>query len=366
LGWVFFGGIMGDISSLRELKVEINRACPLNCLHCSSDGAAGAPEQLDFETLSRLLREFANMGGEDVCISGGEPLLYPDLAEVIKDCRKLNVRASLYTSGVMFDNGLIKVISDEMINLLVANDVKVIFSIHGALERTHEALTRTRGSFDVTISAMEKALKANLVVETHIVPTALNFGELGSTIRLVSSLGIHKVSLLRFVPQGRGRLNSALLQLNEDQMRQLGQKIAELRQALPMTTIRTGAPYNILCPQKPAKCEAGISVLTVRPSGDIAPCDAFKRFVVLDDYDNIARKSLSEVWQKSLFINSIRSIKKLGSDSSCTACPIHDRCNSGCLAQKAISCGSLSNGRDPGCPLQRAYTKDAKQEAILV
>lgn len=357
---------MGDVSSLRELKVEINRACPLNCLHCSSDGAASAPEQLAHETFSRLLKEFADMGGEDVCISGGEPLLYPDLADVIKDCRKFGIRASFYTSGVMFHNGSIKTISDEIIELLVANNIKVIFSIHGARARIHEALTRTKGSFNATVSAVEKVLKANLSVETHIVPTALNFEDLGSTIRLISSLGIHKVSLLRFVPQGRGRLNSDLLQLSEDQMGQLGQKIMDLRQELPMINIRTGAPYNILCPQTPAKCEAGISVLTVRPDGDIAPCDAFKRFIVLDDYDNITRQSLSDVWHKSLFINSIRSIRKAGVDSSCAACPIHDKCNSGCLAQKAISCGSLSNGRDPGCPLQQAYIKDAKQEAILV
>ena len=352
--------------NIRELKIEVNRNCPLKCLHCSSNGMPNAPEELPPEKVRELIREFAYLGGEQLCISGGEPLCYEGLPTIIDACRRNNIETAIYTTGISYNGRSLQPISDRMVALLSESGVKFIFSLHGARAKTHDTLTQVQGSFNTTMIAMEQAINTGALVEVHVVPTAINFKEIADTTKLLASMNIHKVSWLRFVPQGRGQLNRDALQLSREQLRQLAKKKIELQQMYQMITIRTGSPFNILCPQFAVPCEAGLSVLTIRPDGCIAPCDAFKQFRTKDSFGNVLFHSLSEVWEKSYLLNQVRKIHESRLTSSCASCPLYAQCNSGCLAQKAIAAGRVTDGKDPECLLNGVEMRCGGVEAISV
>jgi radical SAM protein with 4Fe4S-binding SPASM domain len=351
---------------LRELKIEVNKTCPLYCLHCSSNGGPRATDCLEPGKVSRLIREFADLGGERLCISGGEPLCYEGLTAVIDSCRGANIEVSLYTTGIIRNGGPPKQIPRRLADFLAESDVRVIFSIHGAYAKTHDMLTQVEGSFDNTTTAIEETIAAGARVEVHVVPTAINFSELLDIAELVDSFGVKKMSWLRFVRQGRGLANKRLLQLSERQLTQLAQVKLQLEQRCPDVAIRTGAPFNILCPEAPATCEAGVSVLTIGPDGTASPCDAFKQFRAPSSFGNVLSSSLVEVWRGSEFLHSIRALHESRSESSCASCHLYTRCNSGCLAQKAIASGNLADDRDPDCPLNRAKAVRGEVKAIAV
>lgn len=351
---------------LRELKIEVNKTCPLYCLHCSSNGRPNAPDCLGPNKVSELIREFIHLGGEKLCISGGEPLCYEGLAAVINSCKETNIDVSLYTTGIVRNGGSPKHISERTADFLAENGIRIIFSLHGAYAKTHDMLTQVQGSFDNTTMAIEKTIAAGAPVEVHVVPTAINFRELTDIAKLVDSFNIKKMSWLRFVPQGRGFLNKHLLQLSKEQLTQLAQEKVQLQQGCPNVAIRTGAPFNILCPQAPAMCEAGVSVLTIGPDGTVSPCDAFKQFRFSGRFGDVLHYSLTEVWHKSDFLNSVRALYESRLESSCASCHLYPKCNSGCLAQKAIASGSLANGRDPDCPLNGAKVVRDEVKAITV
>lgn len=345
---------------LKELKIEINRKCPLHCLHCSSNGSPNAIEQIKSRRISELIREFADLGGEKLCISGGEPLCHPELSKILGVCQREGFRPVIYTSGIMSNEGSPRPISDAAINSFTSSGVKCIFSLHGASAETHDRVTEVEGSFDATMTAIEKTMDSGLEVEIHVVPMSINFHELNYISELLSEIQVHKVSWLRFVPQGRGFINRSMLQLNQKQLYSLAKKKAELQIAFPSVQIRTGAPFNILCHQFPIECDAGDSVMTIRPDGNIAPCDAFKRFSVNDEFGNILDYTLSEVWHKSSFLNAIRSLHEHNFNSTCTSCSQYLRCNSGCIAQKAIAASKITDGIDPDCLLlDREVIRDA-------
>jgi radical SAM protein with 4Fe4S-binding SPASM domain len=351
---------------LRELKIEVNKTCPLYCLHCSSNGRPSATSCLDPGKVAELIREFVHLGGEKLCISGGEPLYYEGLWAVINSCKGTGIDISLYTTGISRNGGPPKHMSERTADFLADSHVRTIFSVHGAYAKTHDMLTRVEGSFDNTAMAIEKTIAAGASVEVHVVPTAINFGELLDIAKLVDSFGVKKMSWLRFVPQGRGLANKRLLQLSEKQLRQLAQEKLQLEQGCPNVAIRTGAPFNILCPQAPTTCEAGVSVLTIGPDGIISPCDAFKQFRFPGSFGDVLHYSLTEVWRKSDFLNSVRALYESRLESSCASCHLYPKCNSGCLAQKAIASGSLADGRDPDCPLNGAKVVRDEVKAITV
>jgi radical SAM protein with 4Fe4S-binding SPASM domain len=327
---------------------------------------SGAPERLDPSILTRLVKEFACIGGEKVCLSGGEPLCYKELQNVIKLCQKENLNISLYTTGITRINGSLQPIDEKTAEFLAKNNVKTIFSLHGAQPSTNDKLTRIPGSFLNTLKTIKRTKNAGVQVELHVVPTALNYNELKDIAKIANSFGIKKISWLRFVPQGRGGLNKNLLQLDNIQIQKLTEIKEEIEQLYPSLIVRTGAPFNILCPEEPASCDAGISILTIRPDGYISPCDAFKRFVKSDRYDNILKNSLSEIWKDSYILNLIRALHNLESTSSCTSCSLYSTCHSGCLAQKAIAAGTLVNGKDPGCPLNNVEVVRGEVEAVTI
>lgn len=357
---------MRNSYQLKELKIEVNRNCPLYCLHCSSNGMPNAPEYLSLEQVCQLIEEFAYLGGEQLCISGGEPLSYEKLPAVIDICRRTNVATAIYTTGISSNGGSPKPISKKTAALLAENGVRIIFSIHGAYAKTHDMLTQVQGSFDSTMTAIEKTIDAGALVEVHVVPTTINFRELTDIARLADSFNIKKISWLRFVPQGRGFLNKPVLQLSKEQLRELDKTKVHIQKICPTITIRTGAPFNILCPKVPASCEAGLSVLTIRPDGWAMPCDAFKQFRTKDNFGNVSIHSLSEVWDKSGLLNEVRRVHEARLTSSCTSCSLYAQCNSGCLAQKAIAAGRLTDGRDPECLLNGVEMRCGAVEASSV
>ncbi len=357
---------MRNSYQIKELKIEVNRNCPLKCLHCSSNGMPRAPQKLEPDKVSDLIREFAYLGGEKLCISGGEPLCYEGLPIIIDACRRTNVETAIYTTGISSNGGPLQPISDRLLALLAESGIKIIFSLHGARAKTHDALTQVEGSFNTTMIAMNESINAGASVEVHVVPTAINFREIADITKLLASMNIKKVSWLRFVPQGRGQLNQGILQLSKEQLRQLANTKIELQQKYQTIEIRTGAPFNILCPQLATPCEAGLSVLTIRPDGCTAPCDAFKQFRMKDHFGNILYHSLSEVWEKSYLLNEVRKIHECRLTSSCASCPLYARCSSGCLAQKAIAAGKLTDGRDPKCLLNGVEMRCGEVETISV
>lgn len=357
---------MRNSYQIKELKVEVNRNCPLKCLHCSSNGMPHAPEELPLKKVSELIKEFAYLGGEKLCISGGEPLCYGELPAIIDVCRKANIETSIYTTGISSNGNSLEAISDRMTAFLTECNIRVVFSLHGAYAKTHDALTQVKGSFKATMTAIERAMKAGLAVEVHFVPTAMNFEEIDDITKVLAYMNIRKVSWLRFVPQGRGEVNRERLQLSREQLKQLAKKKIELQQQFPSIQIRTGAPFNILCPEVATPCEAGLSVLTVKPNGQAVPCDAFKQFRTKDNFGNVLAHSLSEVWQKSYLLNEVRGIHEARLASSCASCSFYAQCSSGCLAQKAIAAGRLTDGKDPDCLLNGVEMRSGEVEAIPI
>lgn len=351
---------------LRELKIEVTRECPLKCLHCSSNGAPLAPERLDPRRVAELIREFADLGGNVLAISGGEPLVYNGLPILLKVCQSLGIRPDIYTSGICSNRFAINPIADYTLSLLAEIRANIIFSLHGASAETHDILTQVPGSFNSSIEAMEKAVAAGIPAEVHVVPTAINFGELAQMVMLVSNMGIRRLSWLRFVPQGRGQVNRDVLQLTREQLRQLSHIKIKLQQVFPDVEIRTGSPFNILCTEAPTLCVAGISELTIRPDGCAVPCDAFKQFRVHDRFCNVLEHSLLEVWQKSEFLNEVRCLQESKCNSPCASCPYYSLCNSGCMAQTAIATGRLVNERDPACLVGYPEVERADVEAVTI
>lgn len=335
---------------LNELKIEVTYTCPLDCLHCSSDASYSNSLRISKEKCLEIISSAVKMGVEKIAFSGGEPLIWTGIEECVGTALNRKLDVSIYTSGNIND------FSSKLRLINKYGKPRFIFSIFGASKATHESITMIEGSFESTLTAIAHSVNMGHQSELHFVPFAHTFSELPDIVNLALQTNIEKISILRFVPQGRGALMENYL-MNRGQNLRMKQMILDIRKS--GFSIRTGSPFNFLLLNNQPKCCAGIDRIIIAPDLNIYPCDAFKQIEAEElvgtlDFSSLANYSLSECWENSLYLNAIRRYLTTEFEEPCLSCSVLEYCLSGCLAQKVIANGSLKKSPDPGCILGKA------------
>ncbi|MFH1648460.1 MAG: radical SAM protein [Patescibacteria group bacterium] len=334
---------------LKECKIELTYKCPLACIHCSSDATPENITEISKEKCLRIIQEAVDLGTNKISFSGGEPLQWDGIEEVIASASTKGMTVIIYSSGnIPYQN-------EKMGKLVSCGASRIVFSIFGNSALSHERITRRRGSFNNTIAAVEAAKEVGLNTEFHFVPLSINYKELPKVFNLATTLGVKTVSILRFVAHGRGHL---IKRYSLDRLQNL-----ELRKIIETARnngliVRTGSPFNFLLLNDQPECTSGIDRIIIRPDLRIYPCDAFKQVKAEElvgtlDFSTLDQWSLKECWERSPFLEVIRKYLITDFEEPCVNCNKLELCLSGCLAQKVLKSKDLRKQPDPMCIMNR-------------
>ncbi|WP_038057125.1 12,18-didecarboxysiroheme deacetylase [Thermodesulfobacterium hydrogeniphilum] len=176
---------------------NVTKACNLRCIHCYAKADPNpAPDELTTEEGFRLLEDLAQFGCPVVLFSGGEPLVRPDILDLIKKATSLGMRAVLSTNGVLIDENLAK----ELKKLGLSY---VGISLDGGRE-VHDRFRGVKGAFDKVISAIEACKKESLKVGLRFTINKLNAQEIPKIFDLVEEMEIPRICFYHLVYAGRG------------------------------------------------------------------------------------------------------------------------------------------------------------------
>ena len=340
--------------ALKELKIELTYQCSLACIHCSSNATPENVNKIEQTKCLEIIKEASSLGVEEIVFSGGEPLLCEYISEAISYSKKLGMNVGIYTTGN------VNKYEEIILECKKRGLKKAVFSIFGYDSKNHELITRFSNSFDKTINAIKYSLSIGIDTEIHFVAMSINYFQLKDLASLVKNIGVRKMSILRFVPQGRGSYVSDYI-LDRFQHIELKKSIEELRN--DGLEIRTGSPYNFLLLNNKPECKAAMDRLIVTPDLRIHPCDAFKQIkakeiVGTDNFSRLEKYSLEECWNNSPYLNKIRNINNGEIGNPCCLCESLSKCNSGCMAQKYIEFNQLSDRPDPSCFYNKQLIKE--------
>lgn len=127
------------------LDVELTERCDSDCIHCYINLPAGDPRararELPAGDWMRIFREAAELGALTIRVTGGEPLLREDFAELYLYARRLGLKVLLFTNA--------RRITPELADLLarVPPLERIEVTVYGMHEETYEAVTRVPGSY---------------------------------------------------------------------------------------------------------------------------------------------------------------------------------------------------------------------------
>jgi radical SAM protein with 4Fe4S-binding SPASM domain len=336
---------MNSIYHPAEIKIEVTYRCPLACVHCSSNAYNDNPIQMSYEKCKDIVNQSKELGVSEISFSGGEPLIWEYIDDIISLTHEHGIYVSVYTSGNIPN------IVERFSKLKSEGLDRAVFSVYSFNAQNHERITRIYGSFDKTISSIQECIKVGISTEIHFVAVSQTFRELYQVALLCKKIGVSKISVLRFVPQGRGTLYSQGI-LSKRENLELIKIIKDLRN--DGYDIRTGSPFNVLMLNKNPECYAAKNRMIISPDLRIYPCDAFKKIYAEDivgtlDSSILDNNTLEECWNNSYYLNKIREELEQPAGEPCSKCLYFDSCKSGCLAQKFICYKKLSNVQDPAC-----------------
>lgn len=182
-----------------RLWVEVQGNCNERCQHCyASSGPFNLPS-LSRETVTEVVRDAATLGFNRIQFTGGDPLLWESLPELVNFTRDKGIDPEIYTNGLALSAALF----DE---LKLANP-HFSFSFYSYDSASHDRITGVEGSWEQTLEAILRVKKSGLSLRVAVVEMAENGGHLPETVQFLTDRGIgsEKISTAPVRSVGRGR-----------------------------------------------------------------------------------------------------------------------------------------------------------------
>ena len=162
--------------SLRYLELQITDRCNLRCRHCYI--GEGSVHELSAAQVNKVLREFEEMQGLRVIITGGEPLLHREFQTINEMLPDFFLRKVLFSNGLLIDKALLKG--------LHVNELQI--SIDGR-EEAHDSL-RGKGSFRKAMEAIHLCLDVGFDISVSTMVHAKNLNDFDEMERLFRAMGV--------------------------------------------------------------------------------------------------------------------------------------------------------------------------------
>jgi heme d1 biosynthesis radical SAM protein NirJ len=176
------------------------RRCNLTCKHCYSISAdkdfAG---ELATDEVFAVMDDLKRFGVPGLILSGGEPLLRPDLFDIAARSKALGFFTALSTNGTLIDAAMTR-------RVATADFDYVGISLDG-LEEVHDRFRRKQGAFAASLAAIRLCRDAGLKTGVRFTLTQDNFADLPGLLRLVEDEGIHRFYFSHLNYAGRGNKN---------------------------------------------------------------------------------------------------------------------------------------------------------------
>lgn len=301
--WMPLGDFCREHVIPAELHLDLTAACTERCVHCYLPDYP--VKHIPFALAEKALREFREMQGLTVHLTGGECMLHPDFERVCRLCRDLNLNFVILSNLTACDEKRIDFLAEvqpQFINV----------SLYSMDEREHDSITQLLGSWRRTMDAILACERAGVPIRLAAPLLKENRKAFGALAAFAREHNMHLIPSIDIVPQSDhdcSNLDHAC-------------SAAELRETLAANPDIFDRGWN---PSKridaDAKlCDIGLSRLYLNSFGNYYPCDSMHGYVL----GNAATDTLESVWLGE----KMDYLRRLANRDfpECLACPNRSVC----------------------------------------
>jgi heme d1 biosynthesis radical SAM protein NirJ len=176
------------------------RRCNLTCQHCYSISCdRDFPNELATDEVYRVMEDLRAFGVPVLILSGGEPLLRPDVFDIARRAKAMGFYVGLSTNGTLIER--------ERAQRIAATGFDYVGISLDGLEATHDRFRRQAGAFRAALNGVHLCREEGVKVGLRFTLTEGNAGELGAMLELLDREAIGKFYLSHLNYAGRGYTN---------------------------------------------------------------------------------------------------------------------------------------------------------------
>ena len=324
-------------SNLRLVAWEVTRNCNLSCIHCRAAATKGPyPDELDTDASLVLLDQISEVGKPVVILTGGEPLLRPDIFDLARHGTRKGLRMVMAPNGTLITEAIAREMAEAGIQ-------RISISLDGATRESHDQFRQVDGAFDGAIRGIEWAKQAGVEFQINTTITQQNLEEMPKIQELAVKLGAVAHHIFLLVPTGRGKY-IADQEISAQQYEQTLNWFYDQRDKVPLHLKATCAPhyYRILRERTHEEgksvtfkthgldavtrgCLGGTSFCFISNTGIVQPCG----FLDLN-CGSVDEMSFGVIWNESEVFKTLRNYNNL--KGKCGRCEYRKVCG-GCRAR---------------------------------
>ncbi len=335
------------------VALNLTRRCNLNCAHCYLDAGTrenGDQTELSTAEVEALLDDIAALSDETmIVLTGGEPLLRPDIETIAQYGASLGLMMVVGTNGTPLDDKRVTRLSQAGIS-------GVGISLESLKPIYHDGFRGRPGAWEKTMNAIDACRRGGMLFQIHFSVTDDNADELESMIDFAREAGAMVLNVFFLVCTGRGeRVTNISVETYENVMRRVTRAAYEedglmvrakcaphfKRMAIELDP---NWPITAAHGYEAGGCLAGTRYCRVTPDGEVTPCPYMETVV-----GSVRERNFTQIWHDAPLFAQLRAPVLKG---RCGACEYAKICG-GCRARPLARDGDIMGedflcGYEPG------------------
>jgi SynChlorMet cassette radical SAM/SPASM protein ScmF len=352
---------------LNQIYFYLTEGCNLRCRHCwiapKYQSEADQYLALDLDLFKSIIDQAKALGLTGAKLTGGEPLLHPQINEILEYIQTQELRVTVETNGVLCTPELAE-------KMAACKDPFVSVSLDGADAEKHEWVRGVTGCFEAALRGIQNLAEVGLRPQLIMTIMRQNKGQMESLVRLAEGLGAGSVKFNILQPTIRGeRMHFTGEALDVEELVDLGKWAENTLSAATYLNIYYDHPIAF----RPLRKMFGrngdgcgtcgiLSILGVLANGSYALCGIGETVSDLV-FGHAVTDLLEHVWTKTPVLMELRQGLPQRLEGICGHCLMKERCLGSCLAQNYYRSKSLW---EPFWFCEEAYYRGLFPEARMI
>lgn len=327
---------------LRQIYFYLTEGCNLKCRHCWIAPKYQAPDKplsaLSLNLFRSIIGQAKPLGLTEVKLTGGEPLLHPQIHAILEVIHADGLGLTLETNGVLC--------TPELAEKIKATSEKpfVSVSLDGADAQTHEWVRGVAGSFEDALAGIRNLVEAGVKPQIIMSVMRRNKNQLEAVVRLAERIGVGSVKFNPVMPTARGeKLHDVMETLSLPELVELGEWVDN--------SLSASTELRLIYHQPPAfkplsrifgnngdgcgRCGI-LGILGVLSDGAYALCGIGEAVPDLV-FGHAGQDRLEDVWHHTGVLNELRKGLPKRLQGICGDCLMRGICLGSCIAQNYYS-----------------------------
>ncbi len=186
---------------LPKLDFNVTNRCNFRCIHCCFNSGETLLDEFSIKKIKEVLRDFKELGGQRIDVTGGEPLMRKDIAEIIKIGKKLDLKIELVTNASLLTDRKLKLFKKLGLDA-------VAISLDGSDYKTYSKIRPvSRETYNKVVSNIKNCVKLGFYTKVNTVVFNSNLDDLVKITELCIKWEVNEHGFYYFTPVGRGTAN---------------------------------------------------------------------------------------------------------------------------------------------------------------